>query len=229
MTDMITMQVIRYALEQIADEMGYTLVRTGRSTLITEIKDISCVVTDATGQTIAQAHHNPSMLAGFEITMRELVARYGPENLSPGDVIVTNDPYKGGQHVMDLYAISPAYHDGALIGFVGNIVHHTDLGGVAPGGVAGGVRGEGGRRRRGDFRHHRQPDPGPGKDLRRYPRADQRPHGGQRPARCAVRPLRRGCHRPGLRRSARLFRTPHARRACGAARRRLSRRGFHRR
>jgi len=46
-TDLITMQVIRYALEQIADEMGYTLVRTGRSTIITEIKDISCVVTDA--------------------------------------------------------------------------------------------------------------------------------------------------------------------------------------
>ena len=43
MTDLITMQVIRYALEQIADEMGYTLVRTGRSTIITEIKDISCV------------------------------------------------------------------------------------------------------------------------------------------------------------------------------------------
>ena len=42
MTDLVTMQVIRYALEQIADEMGYTLVRTGRSTLITEIKDISC-------------------------------------------------------------------------------------------------------------------------------------------------------------------------------------------
>ena len=30
MTDMITMQVIRYGLEQVADEMGYTLVRTGR-------------------------------------------------------------------------------------------------------------------------------------------------------------------------------------------------------
>ena len=47
MTDVVTMQVIRYALEQIADEMGHTLVRTGRSTIITEIKDISCVVTDA--------------------------------------------------------------------------------------------------------------------------------------------------------------------------------------
>jgi N-methylhydantoinase B len=140
MTDMITMQVIRYALEQIADEMGYTLVRTGRSTIITEIKDISCVITDAKGQTVAQAHHTPSLLAGFEITMRELVATFGADDLSPGDVIIMNDPYKGGQHIMDLYAIAPAFHEGELIGFVGNIAHHSDLGGVAAGGVAGGIR-----------------------------------------------------------------------------------------
>src|SRR6516162_4032559 len=115
MTDTITMQVIRYALEQIADEMGYTLVCTGRSTLITEIKDISCVITDAAGQTVAQAHHTPSLLAGFEITMREVVKKFSPTltlprvrgregwgELAPGDVIVTNDPYRGCQHVMDL-------------------------------------------------------------------------------------------------------------------------------
>ena len=140
MADVVTMQVIRYALEQIADEMGHTLVRTGRSTIITEIKDISCVVTDAKGQTIAQAHHTPSLLAGFEITMRELVKTYRPEDLAPGDVIVTNDPYRGCQHIMDLYAIAPAFHDGELVGFVGNITHHADLGGVAAGGVAGGIR-----------------------------------------------------------------------------------------
>ena len=140
MTDIVTMQVIRYALEQIADEMGHTLVRTGRSTIITEIKDISCVVTDPKGQTVAQAHHTPSLLAGFEITMRELVKTYRPEDLAPGDVIVTNDPYRGCQHVMDLYSIAPAYHAGELVSFVGNITHHTDLGGVAAGGVAGGIR-----------------------------------------------------------------------------------------
>lgn len=140
MIDLITMQVTRYALEQIADEMGYTLVRTGRSTIITEIKDISCVITDANGQTVAQAHHTPSLLAGFEITMRELVAKYKSEDFEPGDVIVTNDPYRGGQHIMDLYAIAPAFHRGELVGFVGNIAHHSDLGGVAAGGVAGGIR-----------------------------------------------------------------------------------------
>ncbi len=138
--DPVTMQVIRYASERIADEMGNTLVRTGRSTIITEIKDISCVITDPRGQTVAQAHHTPSLLAGFEITMRHLVEEYGPADLVPGDVIVMNDPYRGGQHIMDLYAIAPAFHDGALIGFVGNIAHHSDLGGVAAGGVAGGIR-----------------------------------------------------------------------------------------
>ncbi len=138
--DPVTMQVIRYASERIADEMGNTLVRTGRSTIITEIKDISCVITDPRGQTVAQAHHTPSLLAGFEITMRHLVAEYGADDLAPGDVIVMNDPYRGGQHIMDLYAIAPAFHDGALIGFVGNIAHHSDLGGVAAGGVAGGIR-----------------------------------------------------------------------------------------
>ncbi len=140
MSDLVTMQVMRYALEQIADEMGYTLVRTGRSTIITEIKDISCVITDAKGQTVAQAHHTPSLLAGFEITMKELVKQYRPKDLFPGDVIITNDPYTGGQHIMDLYAIAPAFHQGKLIGFVGNITHHSDLGGVAAGGVAGGIR-----------------------------------------------------------------------------------------
>jgi len=140
MSDLVTMQVIRYALEQVADEMGYTLVRTGRSTIITEIKDISCVITDAKGQTVAQAHHTPSLLAGFEITMRELVREYKPQDLAPGDVIITNDPYTGGQHIMDLYAIAPAFHKGELIGFVGNITHHSDLGGLAAGGVAGGIR-----------------------------------------------------------------------------------------
>ena len=140
MTDTVTMQVIRYALEQIADEMGYTLVRTGRSTLITEIKDISCVITDAAGATVAQAHHTPSLLAGFEITMREVVKTFSPQELVPGDVIVTNDPYRGCQHVMDLYAIAPAFHGGELVGFAGNIAHHSDLGGTAAGGVAGGIR-----------------------------------------------------------------------------------------
>ncbi len=137
--DPITMQVIRYALEQIADEMGYTLVRTGRSTIIKEIMDITCAVFDEKGRTIAQAHHAPMLLTGFEITMKELVKRFPPETLDEGDVIISNDPYMGGQHIMDVQTFAPVHYNGDLVGFVGNIAHMADMGGAAPGGVAGGM------------------------------------------------------------------------------------------
>lgn len=137
--DPITTQVVRYALEQIADEMGYTLVRTARSTVIKEIKDISCAVFDHHGNTVAQAHHAPMLLTGFELGMRALRQRYTDEELDDGDVIVFNDPYAGGQHVMDLVTFAPVKLRGRLVGFVGNIAHHTDMGGAAPGGTAGGL------------------------------------------------------------------------------------------
>jgi len=137
--DSITMQVLRYAMEQVADEMGRTLVRTARSTVIKEIEDITCAVFDRYGNTIGQAHHAPMLLTGFELGMRALVKRYRPEDLDPGDVIIFNDPYAGGQHVMDLVTFAPVHYDGDLVGFVGSIAHHSDMGGAAPGGTAGGL------------------------------------------------------------------------------------------
>lgn len=143
--DPVLMQVLRYAMEQIADEMGHTLIRTARSTVIKEIKDISCAVFDRNGNTIAQAHHAPMLLTGFELGMRHLRAQFRDQDLADGDVIVFNDPYNGGQHVMDLVTFAPVFfkgdHKGSplLVGFVGSMAHHADLGGAAPGGTQGGL------------------------------------------------------------------------------------------
>lgn len=137
--DPITMQVIRYAMEQVADEMGYMLVRTGRSTIIKETMDISCAIFDAEGHTIAQAHHAPMLLTGLEITMQWVLREFPPERLHEGDVIISNDPYMGGQHIMDMQVFAPVFYGGKLVAFVGNIAHQSDMGGTAPGGVAGGM------------------------------------------------------------------------------------------
>ncbi len=137
--DPVLIQVLRYALEQIADEMGHTLIRTARSTVIKEIKDISCAVFDRNGNTIAQAHHAPMLLTGFELGMRQLRAQFRDEDLNDGDVIVFNDPYSGGQHVMDLVTFAPVFHKNKVVGFVGSMAHHADLGGAAPGGTQGGL------------------------------------------------------------------------------------------
>ena len=45
--DPVTMQVIRYGLEAVADDMGYSLMRMGRTTIVKEIMDINCAVLDA--------------------------------------------------------------------------------------------------------------------------------------------------------------------------------------
>jgi N-methylhydantoinase B len=137
--DSITMQVIRYAMEQAADEMGRTLVRTARSTIIKEIEDMTCSIFDRYGNTIAQAHHAPMLLTGFELGMRALVNKYRPEDLDEGDLIMFNDPYAGGQHVMDMVTFAPAHYKGELVGFTGSIAHHSDMGGAVAGGTAGGL------------------------------------------------------------------------------------------
>lgn len=137
--DPITTQVIRYALEQVADEMGKAMIRTARSTIIKEIEDISCAVFDAQGRTVAQAHHVPVLLAGFELTMHHVVRMFPAESLSDGDIICSNDPYLGGQHLMDLQTFAPIFYEGQLVGWVGTIAHHQDMGGATPGGVAGGM------------------------------------------------------------------------------------------
>ena len=55
------------------------------------------------------------------------------DELNDGDVIIFNDPYIGGQHVMDLITIAPVRYKGDLVGFVGSIAHHADMGGAAAG------------------------------------------------------------------------------------------------
>jgi N-methylhydantoinase B len=135
--DPVTTEVLRYRMESIADEMGYTLVRTSRSTVIKEIEDISCAVFDRHGRTLAQGHHAPMLLTGFEFTMAELLRRV--RDWEDGDVLLSNDPYLGGQHLTDMQMFSPVFFEGGIVGFVGTIAHHTDVGGSAPGTVAGGL------------------------------------------------------------------------------------------
>src|SRR4029453_15622695 len=60
---------------------------------------------------------------------------YGADRLAPGDGILINDPYLGGVHLNDITLITPAFHEGALFGYVANIAHHVDVGGGAPGSI----------------------------------------------------------------------------------------------
>ena len=139
MRDRVQVQVIRYALELVVEDMATTLMRTARSTVIKEVQDLSCALFDRTGRVIVQSKHAPMLLAGSTLTMSEAMKYMERQPLHPGDVLIANDPFRGGQHIMDVMMISPVFREAELIGYVGSVAHHSDLGGASPGGVAGGL------------------------------------------------------------------------------------------
>jgi N-methylhydantoinase B len=130
--DPITFEVIRNALVAATDEMVLALKRSAYSTNIKTRSDFSCAFFDAQLRPVAQGFAQPVHLGSMVEQVPKAVLAYGPENLGPGDVIVTNDPHPSGVHLNDVSLISPVHWEGDLLGYVANLAHHVDVGGGAP-------------------------------------------------------------------------------------------------
>jgi N-methylhydantoinase B len=134
-TDPITFEVIRNALVAATDEMVLALRRSAYSTNIKTRSDFSCAFFDAELRAIAQGFTQPVHLGSMVEQTPRAIRDYGPENLRPGDAIITNDPFPSGVHLNDVSLISPVHHEGELLGYVANLAHHVDVGGGAPASV----------------------------------------------------------------------------------------------
>jgi N-methylhydantoinase B len=134
--DRTTVEVIRGALVYAAEEMGIALKKSAYSPNIKERMDHSCALFDPERRLIAQAEHIPVHLGSMSFAVREGLNAYRGK-LGPGDMILLNDPYLSGTHLPDLTLIAPIYHGDLLIGYAANKAHHTDIGGKAPGSIAG--------------------------------------------------------------------------------------------
>lgn len=132
--DPIRLEVIRNALVAAAEEMSITIWRTSRSTVVREILDFSTAVFDADGNNIAQSARIPVHLNSMSDCLRTILDRFIPlDQWQDGDVIVTNDPYSGGQHLPDIQTFRPVFVDGRRVAIVGTLCHHVDVGGGAAG------------------------------------------------------------------------------------------------
>jgi N-methylhydantoinase B len=137
--DPITLGVVWGALQSIAVEIGTTVHRTAYSEQAREGQDFSVAVFDRHGRMVAQGPYSPGHMGAMSFAVRNALAAHPVETLRPGDGILLNDPLLGSGHLPDFFVTQPVFHGGVLVGFVVNIVHHTDVGGQRPGsqGVAG--------------------------------------------------------------------------------------------
>jgi N-methylhydantoinase B len=133
MVDPIRLEVIKNALDTIADEMALIVVRSAWSGIVRDAMDFSTAVCDAQGRTLAQGLTTALHLGSFHDAMEHLVARHGAAT-EPGDVFIFNDPYEAaGQHLPDIYIVKPLFMQDRLVAWATTVAHHNDVGGIVPG------------------------------------------------------------------------------------------------
>lgn len=133
MVDSITVAVIGSALRAIVGEMGEALKRSSHSPIIREMLDFSCAMFTVDGETVAQDENIPALLGSMAYALPVLIEENPLDTIVDGDIFIGNDPYRGGTHTPDIHIFAPIFVDGRVIGWVGNLAHHTDVGGTNPG------------------------------------------------------------------------------------------------
>ncbi len=134
--DAVRLEIHRHLFAAVAEEMGVALGRTAFSPNIKERLDYSCAVFDGTGEMIAQAAHIPVHLGSMPLSV-EAALRDRP--MDAGDVVLLNDPFRGGTHLPDLTVVAPVFLDGPgepPAFHVANRAHHADIGGMAAGSMS---------------------------------------------------------------------------------------------
>jgi N-methylhydantoinase B len=135
--DPIKLEIIKNFFVGITEEMGIALKKASYSPNIKTREDHTCSIFNNKMEMIAQTAHQIGHLGAFPNILKRTMQEHRVEDLKPGDMIIVNDPYRGGTHLPDIIVISPVYYGSRLWGFVANLAHHSDVGGIAPGSVPG--------------------------------------------------------------------------------------------
>jgi len=136
-TDKITLEIIQNSLQAAADEMFAAMRKTAMSSIIYEVLDMGTGITDASGRIASSGAGIPAFIGVLDKSVQYIVEKFG-EDINPGDVFITNDPWHGGvTHLNDLVLAMPVFDGEHLIAWAANIAHNSDVGGMAPGSLSG--------------------------------------------------------------------------------------------
>jgi N-methylhydantoinase B len=148
--DPVELEIFKNLYHSIAEEMGAALRRTAFSPNIKERRDYSCAVFDGTGEVIAMGDHMPVHLGSMPMSVRAAIDA-GP--MEAGDIVMLNDPFRGGTHLPDITLVAPVFVEGRSLRknakhrgrgrprhpsqlpdfYVASRAHHADVGGAYAG------------------------------------------------------------------------------------------------
>ncbi|MEZ6049038.1 MAG: hydantoinase B/oxoprolinase family protein [Planctomycetaceae bacterium] len=131
--DPVQLEIFNNLFASIAEQMGVTLQKTSCSTNVKERLDFSCAIFTPTGDLVVNAPHIPVHLGAMGETVRHILK--DNSDIAPGDVYVTNDPYRGGSHLPDVTVVTPVHDKETkeLLFLTASRAHHAEIGGIVPG------------------------------------------------------------------------------------------------
>ncbi|MGJ8616903.1 MAG: hydantoinase B/oxoprolinase family protein [Sulfitobacter sp.] len=128
------LQVMWNRLLAVVEEQGQALIRAAFSPIVRECGDISAGIFDLKGRMLAQAvTGTPGHINTMAEAVKTLRNRFEIQDMKPGDVFLTNDPWIASGHLNDFLLMMPVFHDGAVVGFTSCTSHLVDLGGLGMG------------------------------------------------------------------------------------------------
>jgi N-methylhydantoinase B len=136
--DAVELEVLWGSLINTVNEQARALQRAAFSPIVREAGDLANALFDRGGRMVAQAvTGTPGHINSLAVAAQEILRQYPTHELGPGDVLITNDPYKTAGQLLDVTVLTPVWRGGRIIGFFGSTIHHTDVGGY---GIGAGAR-----------------------------------------------------------------------------------------
>ena len=109
----ITLEIIQSSLQAISDEMFAAFRKTAMSAIIYEVLDMGTGITDAEGNLASSGAGIPAFVGVLDKAVQRVIELNDPDEIRPGDVFVTNDPFYGGvTHLNDVVLVMPVFADG---------------------------------------------------------------------------------------------------------------------
>ena len=128
--DPITLEVIWNRFLSVANEQQDALIRTAFSTIVRESQDLACGLFDTRGRMIAQSlSGTPGHINAMATSMQHFLAAFPADRLSPGDVLITNDPWQTAGQINDITITTPVFKQDRLVALFANTCHSADIGG----------------------------------------------------------------------------------------------------
>ena len=133
MTD-TRLQVMWNRLLAVVEEQGQALIRAAFSPIVRECGDISAGIFDLQGRMLAQAvTGTPGHINTMAEAVKTLRGHFELQDMKPGDIYMTNDPWIASGHLNDFLLMMPVFHKDQIVGFTSCTSHLVDLGGLGMG------------------------------------------------------------------------------------------------